>query len=464
MANTIISNHDMKKDEDLPAVMKKKSRNPKPRDKWSLLWFIPSQVLNSRDDITDAKGRFVKRGKRLGFDRFNQLNCKVCRKVFHKYQTLTFHSHDVHGGRTNPSPVLSRSPSFQPAAIKRIQPDPIRRSNRVTSLKPVSYDDDIEILEIDVSPSKPKEMGEQKFGKLSLSAQRKLVEEHSKGETKIKEAGPSIKIKHIVKEEPKKKIAIPTIRSKLQITKVPAQTKPKIPAKEIEVIDIDMDDDDEQKASAVNVEKRNVASNISKKDEEILLTRDNDIEEKEHTRKRKLSNMDTTQTEKKLKSMVESEKQDLKEVKSTSGKSDETQTEKNLKTTAENEKSDLIEVKSSSGKSMFVNKAALEKIMASKSLQAAVANKKVPAPSNVEKTDSKPKQVVDDTHKKVVVDDTHKKEVVDDANKTEPVDDTNKGDSVDGIEMSEDNSKTNTITTKIKLSPVGRKMTRNSGI
>ena len=49
---------------------------------------------------------------------------------------------------------------------------------------------------------------------------------------------------------------------------------------------------------------------------------------------------------------------------------------KRLKTIKEVEANDLIEVKSSSGKSMMVSKAALEKIMKSKSVQAAVANKK----------------------------------------------------------------------------------------
>jgi len=426
MENVNSNNTIMSKDEDFPAVVKKKSRNPKPRDKWSLLWFIPSQVLNSRDDVTDAKGRFVKRGKRLGFDRFNQLNCKVCRKVFHKYQTLAFHTNDVHGGRVNPSPVsVSRSPSFQPAAVKRIQPDPIRRSNRVTSLKPVSYDDDIEILEIDVSPIKPKDVGEQKFGKLSLAAQRKLVEENSKEETKSKETGPSIRIKHIVKEEPKNKDRAPAIKSKLQITKVPAKTKDKIPAKEIEVIDIDMDDD-EPKAATESVVNKNASSNISKKDEEILLTKDDDVEEKEYTRKRKLSSTEMTQTEKKLKSTVEKNKPSVK--------IDETQTEKKLSNTGEIEKQDLIEVKSSSGKSMFVSKAALEKIMVSKSLQAAVA-KKVSVPSNDEKTD---------------------------ITKTESVVDTSKKEFVADIEMSEAKNKHN-ITTEMKLSPVGRKITRSTG-
>ena len=56
--------------------------------------------------------------------------------------------------------------------------------------------------------------------------------------------------------------------------------------------------------------------------------------------------------------------------------------EKRLKTMKNDEANDLIEVKSSSGKSMRVSKAALEKIMKSKSVQAAVANKRVAVDNN----------------------------------------------------------------------------------
>ena len=79
-------------DEDFPAIKKKKSRNPKPRDKWSLLWVIPSQTLNKREDITDSRGAVVRRGKRNGFDSFNSLSCKLCHITFHKKLTLSYHN------------------------------------------------------------------------------------------------------------------------------------------------------------------------------------------------------------------------------------------------------------------------------------------------------------------------------------------------------------------------------------
>ena len=174
-----IKNISLTKDEDHLAIKKKKARTPKPRDKWSLLWFIPSQVLNSREEESTGRGQVVKKGKRLGFDRFNQLSCKICRKVFHKFQNLAFHNDDEHGGQTNPA-YLSARPRVQqqPAAVQRKYSEPVRKSSRVSS-KPVSYDDDIEILEIDVSPKKSKDIDATKFGKLTLSAKRKIVEENN---------------------------------------------------------------------------------------------------------------------------------------------------------------------------------------------------------------------------------------------------------------------------------------------
>ena len=49
---------------------------------------------------------------------------------------------------------------------------------------------------------------------------------------------------------------------------------------------------------------------------------------------------------------------------------------KKFKTNDTENSNDMVEVKSSSGKSMFVNKATLEKIMASKALQKSVLSKK----------------------------------------------------------------------------------------
>jgi len=307
---------DLKNDQDFPAIQKKKSRNLKPRDKWNLLWFMPSQVLNSREDVTDGKGRVVRKGKRFGFDRFNQLGCKVCRRTFHKYQSLAFHNKDQHNTLSN-RPSISRSPSVP---VKKNFSEPVRKSRRV-SLKPVSYDDDIEILEIDASPKKSKDIDDN-FGKLSLSAKRKIVEEYN-NEPKKEESTKSIKIK-------KKKLNL----------------MGKTHDDEIEVIDLE--DDDEPKAIKVNIEITPVSLNINKNDK--FSVDDENIDAKECNKKRKQSSclpILEQQSDKKLKG----------------GKNENT--------------NDLVEVKSSSGKSMLVKKATLESILASKSLQATVASKDI---------------------------------------------------------------------------------------
>ena len=202
---SLISHLSLNKDEDYPAMKKKKSRNPKPRDKWSLLWFIPSNVLNMREETTDGKGQTVKKGKRHGFDTYNQLGCKVCRKAFHKYQSLAFHTREENHGSLNPAGsrsnaswnnVTSRSVQT-PAASKRNSlelmrsySEPSRKSSRL-SIKDISYDDEIEILEVDDTPYKSKkpdnygsakEVDEKKFAKLTLSAKRKIVEDYNNRE------------------------------------------------------------------------------------------------------------------------------------------------------------------------------------------------------------------------------------------------------------------------------------------
>jgi len=304
----------LKNDQDFPAIQKKKSRNPKPREKWNLLWFMPTQVLNSRDDVTDGKGQFVKRGKRFGFDRFNQLGCKVCRKTFHKYQSLAFHNKDQHS-QSNRSSII-RSPSGT-APVKKNFSEPVRKSSRVI-LKPVSYDDEIEILEIDASPKKSKEIDDNKFGKLSLSAKRKIVEEYN-NELEEKE-----------------------IKSTKSIKKMKKMPMDKTHDDEIEVIELE---DDEPKATKVNNESTPVSLDINKKDEEKLLVEDENIDEKGDDKKRKGS------------------------------RSLPTLPDKRLKGSEMENPNDLVEVKSSSGKSMFVKKATLESILASKSLQATLASK-----------------------------------------------------------------------------------------
>merc|ERR1712179_71383 len=312
-----IKNIGLRQDEDHLAIKKKKARIPKPRDKWSLLWFIPSQVLNSREEGSTG----VKKGKRLGFDRFNQLSCKVCRKVFHKFQSLAFHNSDEHDSRIN---LASPRVQHQPAAVQRTYSGPVRKSSRVSS-KPVTYDDDVEILEIDVSPKKPKDMDAKKFGKLTLSAKRKIVEENN------------------TEDEP-------------DYTNRQSKLKKNITGVTHEI-------------TKMTNNNKKISANISGKDEEILLIELEDVDEKVDGKRLELNCSLSKPVQKKIKTAREDETKDLKNdkeillaedddedvVEKDNGKRQKPSSKlskpagKRLKTINNDKPNDLIEVKSSSG-------------------------------------------------------------------------------------------------------------------
>jgi len=84
------------------SATKKMSRNSRRRDKLSRVWFMPSKVLNMREEINKGRGRIMK-GERIGLEIFRQLSCKVCRKTFHKIQGLVFHGYGEDHGQVNPS-------------------------------------------------------------------------------------------------------------------------------------------------------------------------------------------------------------------------------------------------------------------------------------------------------------------------------------------------------------------------
>merc|ERR1712179_797004 len=140
---------------------------------------------------------------------------------------------------------------------------------------------------------------------------------------------------------------------------------------------------------------KNISSNISKNDEEILLIEEEDVDEKVNGKRQKSNHRISKPVQKKIKTAREDETKDLKNdeeilltdddvedvVEKNNGKRLKQSSKlskpagKRLKTIKNDEPNDLVEVKSSSGKSMMVSKATLEKIMKSKSVQAAVANK-----------------------------------------------------------------------------------------
>ena len=74
-------------DEDLPAVIKKKPRCKKSRDKFSFLYIIPIQALSQRSR------------EKVGISVYDSLTCKQCKpnKFFHKRFGLTIHNKFSHG-------------------------------------------------------------------------------------------------------------------------------------------------------------------------------------------------------------------------------------------------------------------------------------------------------------------------------------------------------------------------------
>ena len=94
-ANAKPSEGQTSKDEDLNAVLKRKRRQKKSRDKWSLIWFHSTQVLNMREEIAST-GQVIKKGKRIGFNTYNALVCEHCKTVFHKKFSLKLHMQYKH--------------------------------------------------------------------------------------------------------------------------------------------------------------------------------------------------------------------------------------------------------------------------------------------------------------------------------------------------------------------------------
>lgn len=128
-------------DEDSMAEKRPKPRQPKSREKWSQLWFIPPSVLNDREVSFEGK-----KGKRHGFDRYNHLSCKDCRKTFHSSEALSIHRADSHHGSSSATPRYTPSPSFSSRFSRVSLSGSLRRSSRRRSHN--NYcDDDIEILD-----------------------------------------------------------------------------------------------------------------------------------------------------------------------------------------------------------------------------------------------------------------------------------------------------------------------------
>ena len=84
---------------------RRKVREKKPQQKWSLLYTIPVNILNQ----TETLGGFNKKGKRYGFTVYDSLVCKKCKpnKLFHTRFSLKTHSFEEHSSQSEIN-VISR--------------------------------------------------------------------------------------------------------------------------------------------------------------------------------------------------------------------------------------------------------------------------------------------------------------------------------------------------------------------
>merc|ERR1712129_103133 len=136
--------------------------------------------------------------------------------------------------------------------------EPTRKSSRV-NVQPVSYDDDIEILEVAHTHNKSqlssfihsKDIDEKKFAKLTLSAKRKIVEDYNNH------------------EEDKENKNVPAVKRNIK-------TSCRSSFHDIEVIDID----DEAEVGEGNTRCKSGVRITKKEDEDILLTEDEDVDRK----------------------------------------------------------------------------------------------------------------------------------------------------------------------------------------
>ena len=154
------------KDDDFPIIKRNKCRQKKAVDKWNLLWFIPSNVLNNREF-----GAGLKQGKREGFNTYNRLACKVCRHAFHK--SAGFRLHHCTGlssfsarGTSNGSYITSTFLSNKKSS---------KASNPNFTME---EDDEIEIVGDTEQDKKNEERIDKNFSKMSLANQRRAIEEY----------------------------------------------------------------------------------------------------------------------------------------------------------------------------------------------------------------------------------------------------------------------------------------------
>ena len=74
-------------DDDFHININRRSRKKKPRNKFNSLWFIPTEVLNNREDQDQRKGNLQ------GLRTHGRLSCRECSITFHRTEGVRLHDH-----------------------------------------------------------------------------------------------------------------------------------------------------------------------------------------------------------------------------------------------------------------------------------------------------------------------------------------------------------------------------------
>ena len=179
-----------------------------------------------REEMTNSAGQTIKKGKRSGFDIFNQLSCKTCKRSFHKHQGLAMHINQNHKGSLNISidrPAIkswhNKAALTTPKALTKIIVHKKSNSDSLTKCKPndgekayrklISSRPGLKITPLDgfgLAQQCPQTIldenvdiiSDRKFSKLTLSAKRSIVDDYNKSKTsEAKKLSPGMKKKSI---------------------------------------------------------------------------------------------------------------------------------------------------------------------------------------------------------------------------------------------------------------------------
>jgi len=137
--------HSLNHDDDLPAIVRKKQRRKKPRNKFNQMHSIPVKTLNMRENSYHGS----KNGKRMGFAVYTELTCKQCKpdRFFHKREGLRLHSVIQHGREVS---MIMRTSQSLPLKLSDVPIAVTRANSNLLALnKRSSNGGGIEIIELE---------------------------------------------------------------------------------------------------------------------------------------------------------------------------------------------------------------------------------------------------------------------------------------------------------------------------